>query len=366
MTPAETLFGSSEEPSLFGLTGRCNRDLRKEKFWGKNYFNNCFPASLAVYMDGLDLHPVYLTSNDGESVEHGEISVSRLFGADPLSSDLFFSFETQYPPYASLVVDDLPRTDLVTMDKPSKSSLRDLEIKLTALPDNATFARNVANQSSELVIRPDTVVYAALSIISSFSERRSELLELLSSDVYEGVDWRLTDEVHPIVETICEDLRRVVSRSSESQSPLMMQPVWRTEGKLLKLAEDCFDIFVWSNLALTLMLADRAEKSYSTAKKEISRVVRCPVWILKMLYDFAIDGNVDPARITSELVYEYRNDKATSISGVGTLPYLKSARLEKPAIHRTAVKEIIRGGGEEYLSPERRLDAVIQSTFDIM
>jgi hypothetical protein len=35
-------------------------------------------------------------------------------------------------------------------------------------------------------------------------------------------------------------------------------------------------------------------------------------------------------------------------------------------VKRSAVREIVLGGGEKYLSPERRLDAVVQSTFELL
>jgi type II restriction enzyme len=34
-------------------------------------------------------------------------------------------------------------------------------------------------------------------------------------------------------------------------------------------------------------------------------------------------------------------------------------RLTKPIIHKNQIRKIIRGGGQKWLSPERRFDAII-------
>ncbi len=311
------------------------------------------------------LKPVYLTLGDDFEVRHGNILVSEIFGADPASENLFFGFESQFTPYHPMVVGKLPRADLVTMDTSENGGrcLRDLEIKLTALPDSSTFGRIDEEQSCELVVRPDTIVYAALSIARIFDGRRGELRDSLDSQYYEGVNWRSSEDVRPLICELADDLDRVLGEVAEWQSPLMMQPVWKTVGKTFVLHEQCFDIFVWSDFALTRLFVDRAK---SQASERMTREMRSVVWIVKMLHDFAATGQMNPSTTTNEIVYAPKNDKAFAASGVGTLPYLKSPELARPRVRRSAVKEIVLGGGEEYLSPERRLDAVVQSTFDLL
>lgn len=106
----------STGPSLLGLGGRSNRNFSLREAWGKNQFNNCFPASLAFYMHRVNLAPVYLSLDEDFGVRHGKVSASEVFGADPESESLFFCFESQYTPYHPMVVGRLPRADLVTMD----------------------------------------------------------------------------------------------------------------------------------------------------------------------------------------------------------------------------------------------------------
>lgn len=316
-------------------------------------------------MNQENLKPIYLILDKNHNVRHTKISVAEIFGADPTSEELFFSFETQYTPYNPMVIGRLPRADLVTMDisEDGGRCLRDLEIKLTALPDSSTVERDEGEQSCEIVVRPDTIVYAALSVAKTFAGRETELSELFGSECYGSIDLQSSEDVRPFVPEIADDLDRILERELEHQSPLMVQPVWKTVGKTLQLREQCFDIFVWSDFAFTRLFVDRA-RSQKTEK--VTREMRSVVWIAKMLHDFASTGKMNPDRTTNDIVYGSRNDKAFSISGALTLPYLRSRELSQPRIKRSAVREIILGGGEKYLSPERRLDAVVQSTFDLL
>ncbi len=45
-----------------------------------------------------------------------------------------------------------------------------------------------------------------------------------------------------------------------------------------------------------------------------------------------------------------------------TNTYMSCPELTTPRIHKDAIKEIILGGGQNFLSPERRLDAAILNT----
>ncbi len=298
----------SGEPSLFGLAGRSNRDFSLREAWGKNQFNNCFPASLAFYMNREDLAPVYLTLDEDFEVRHSKISAVEVFGADPESENLFFCFESQYTPYHSMVVGRLTRADLVTMDvsEGGGKCLRSVEIKLTALPDSSTVDRPDEEQSCEIVVRPDTIVYAALSVARIFEGRRDDLHELLDPDYCGGVDWQSSEDVRPLIPELADDLDRVLGSELERQSPLMMQPVWKTEGKTLQLHEQCFDVFVWSDLALTRLFLDRAK---SQMGERMTREMRSVVWMVKMLHDFASTGSMNPDRVMNEIVYAPKTTK---------------------------------------------------------
>lgn len=59
------------------------------------------------------------------------------------------------------------------------------------------------------------------------------------------------------------------------------------------------------------------------------------------------------------------NDKAYALSGTQTYEFLTCAELEHPRISKYEIKNIILGGGQNLLSPERRFDAVIVNSPDL-
>ena len=54
-----------------------------------------------------------------------------------------------------------------------------------------------------------------------------------------------------------------------------------------------------------------------------------------------------------------RNDKAFASVGNVTNPYMSCDRLTLPRIRKDEIKNIILGGGQNLLSPERRFDVII-------
>lgn len=78
-----------------------------------------------------------------------------------------------------------------------------------------------------------------------------------------------------------------------------------------------------------------------------------------MLYDFSQNGQFNHAKIIDELSYNTKNDKAFAVSGMVTYPYMTCEELKKPRITKEDIKNIILGGGQNLLSPERRFDAII-------
>jgi hypothetical protein len=143
-----------------------------------------------------------------------------------------------------------------------------------------------------------------------------------------------------------------------------MQPVWKTEGKSPKLAENCLDVFVWSNLAFTRLFIDLAKveiRLYGQVRS-IARYTRTIVWLFRMLHDFSLNGSFNHRRIIDLLSYNTKNDKAFAISGRVSHVYMRSEALRRPRIQKQEIKRIILGGGQNLLSPERRFDAIIYNS----
>lgn len=354
-----------ESASLFGLL-QSNRDFSQRESWGKNQFNNSFPASLACYMHHLGLKLIYLTLNQELKIKHEQIDVTDIFGIAPLATNLFFAFESDYVPYRKIVIGKLPRVDLVTHDiDQDLACLRGIEIKLTALPDNSTYRLTDDKYGCEIVTRPDTIVYLALSIAYHFDDSRNRLLNYLEPVCSRIEDWTSIRCVLPFISQMVDCLDTLLSEHLEFQSPLVMQPVWKTVGKTSKLYHNCLDIFVWSNFGFTRLFVDITKRLAKKSEENIQRPIRSVIWLIKMLYDFALNGKINHKLIIDTLTYHTKNDKAFALSGANTRSYMACDALIKPRITKEEIKNIILGGGHNYLSPERRFDAIILSNPEI-
>ena len=352
---------SKNKPGLYGIN-YSNRDFTKENTWGKNQFNSSFPASLSAYLHSKDFENVYLTLNKELKVVHKKISTTKLYGLEPQSENLFFSFESPFTPYQQLVVGHLPRVDLVTQNKLDGHVLKPIEIKLTALPDNTTCELEDSEYGTEIVIRPDTIVYLACSIAYNFKDDPSQLSKYFNKDFSKIKDWTEGREVWDYLTSMLQTIDSIILSILDKEEPILMQPIWKTLGKSPKLADNCLDVFIWSNFAFTQLFLDVARGELKEGVNKITRQVRTIIWLFKMLYDFSKNSQIDHAKVIDELSYNTKNDKAFAVSGKVTHPYMACAELSLPRITKEEIKNIILGGGQSLLSPERRFDAIIYNS----
>ena len=313
-------------------------------------------------MHSKGIQPVYLYANGEGCVEHGHISATELFGIDPLAENAFYNFEAGYPAFEKFYMGKREKIDLVMTDSSSNQALSGLEVKLTALPDNTTKKKDENLYGCEIVVRPPTICFLVCSLCSYFSDEkgRNELHGILSS-VPQINHWEEMDSVLPHYGAIKEAVLSVSKAIGKSQRPLVLQPVWKTIGAKMQLADDCLDAFVWSDLAL-ISLCMSYDKGTPTT---ISRPMRTIVWIYRMLFNYAIYGQFDYVRIIKLHSYAFANDKAFAMSGNATWPFLHCSELSHPRISKFEIQNIILGGGQDLLSPERRFDAVIAGSPDL-
>jgi len=354
-------MSKEQTPSILGFSPtNSNKDLSDRDNWGKNQFPNIFPIGLACYQHRQDIQPVYLTLDSDLDVRKGNVSVTDIFGLPPFSDNLYYSFESDYEYYRPYVNGVLNRIDLVTEEIKNglRSHLRPIEIKLTALPDNRAVDLSEEDYGSEIVVRPDTIVYLALSIIQLFDSEPEKLREHLAP-VCEipNIDWMSVGDVRPLINSLKKCIDGILLEKIELQFPYLMQPIWKTDGKSISLEENCFDIFMWSNFAFTRLFMDAPLRT----SDKISRRNRTIVWLARMLYEYTITGKLDYQHIIDDYTYNTKNDKAFAVSGAVTNPYMKCDELTTPRVTKDALKKIILNGGEKYLSPERRLDAAVQA-----
>lgn len=341
---------SKELPRLFGLE-KTNRDFTKKSSWGKNQFNSSFPASLCCYLASKNIDANYLAIKNGK-YSPTTIKIDKVLGISSKSPDLYFAFEAQHTPFQKYVIGTLPRTDIVVQKESTGECLSGLEVKLTALPDNTTCNFNDNLYGSEIVVRPDTVVYLACSLILSLGDRLDEHLTDITVS-----DWSDAKSVLPNIKNIIESIEKISLVSEIGQIPFLLQPIWKTIGKSPVLADQCLDIFVWSDAGFANFISKIANKNPEA--NNITRQTRTAIWLYKMLKDYCNNGRFDHEKIIDRLSYNTKNDKAFASAGNVTNKYMSTLRLERPIISKDEIKNIILGGGQNLLSPERRFDAII-------
>lgn len=347
------------QPGLFGQK-HSSRDYSKAANWGKNIFNSSFPASLVAYMYQKNVHPVYLCIDKENNLQHKYITGEELYKISPLSDNAYYNFEAGFSAFEKFYTGDREKIDLVMVNRSTNENLIGLEVKLTALPDNTTKNETEDKYSCEIVVRPPTICFLACSICELFPTDKDKIsLRKILNIVPKINHWSEISEVIPHYDKIEEAIIQIAKIIYKRQTPLIMQPVWKMKNG--KLAEDCLDVFIWSNLAILQMCYTHGESS----KTEISRFQRAIIWIYLMLKDYVDYDTFDYIRIVKDHSYQNANDKAFSIPGKSTWKLLKSTELTHPRIHKNEIKNIILGGGQNLLSPERRFDAVIVNSPDL-
>ena len=379
---------------LYGLTKE-NNSRKADKVWSKNVFNSTFPVALALYMKENGLSAKYIKLREDLSTEISEISIDELFGITELEpNNVYYDFESRCETYNQYIPQDKPltekeKTDLVVRKKADMAPLSPLEIKLTVVPDKATANKPIEKQGSELVCRPITTKYCALSIFSRLTEEeRGDISELLRSPFNSVNDWNHPDnmdDARQYLGAMKDGFDAFERRFYSKQKPLIMQPIWRTDGQSVEInKEHAFDIFVWSDYAYTRLFLDREfidAKSVTEningdriirKREELTRMARCMIRVAGYFYEAGRDrsNRADINAIFAKYTATKQSDKDMSAPASVTIPFMTQNAadgencLEKPRIPRKALKEIIRGGGHKKLQPERRLDQSIAFTYN--
>lgn len=208
---------------------------------------------------------------------------------------------------------------------------------------------------SELVVRPDTIVYLACSITKGMGEHTKEYLQ----NVPKINDWTDAKQVLPYVPQIIQTLKNISVALESCQTPFLLQPIWKTLGKSSQLADQCLDVFFWSDAGFLNFIAEIAVNSHAT---KITRQARTAIWLYKMLLNVVNDSKFNHGQIIDNLSYNTKNDKAFASSGNITNKFMACPRLLQPVIEKSEIQNIILGNGQNLLSPERRFDAIIYNS----
>ena len=348
-------------PGLFGQK-HSSRDYTKAECWGKNQFNSSFPASLVAYMFSKNVKPVYICTSQDNTIIHKYIDGKELLGIDPLSEQAYYNFEAGFAPYEKFYQGEREKIDLVMLNNDTNELLTGLEVKLTALPDNTTKSLAENEWGTEIVMRPPTICFLACSICANYNtiEEKEHLRSLLRK-VPQINHWEEIEEVLSHYNQILSSILAVSSDMCKKQKPLIIQPIWKTEGNKMRLKKDCLDVFVWSNLSIIQMCCTEDSSNLT----RLNRFHRTIIWLYKMLLDYVTYDMFDYKRIIRLQSYNLANDKAFALPGTKSHTFLKGDELVSPRISKYEIKNIILGGGQDLLSPERRFDAVLVNSPDI-
>ena len=341
-------------PRLYGISAsnRGNMDL-----WGKNQFNSSFPIALACYMRDHGYKAVYLKLDKKLKVHPVEISFEEVFNSKLPNSELFFSFESKYDPYQKYASDDIGGIDLVVKNT-KNIFLRPLEIKLTVIPDSTTVSKKEDLWGSEIVIRPATTKYCALGIADSCFKKMNDIRDRFEPIGNNIQGWGNRTEISAKLESMLNCINEFETDYVSRQKPLLLQPVWKTCGQSPLLADQAFDIFIWSDFALSRLFLDNAWDNRGSEK--INRQMRSAARFFRFMYQMSTSRRVALSTIYHEMDFGRQTDKEFAVAGTITNKYMSSSkRLLNPTLPKSVVKEIILNGGEELLRPERRFDQTL-------
>ncbi|MXW42222.1 MAG: HindVP family restriction endonuclease [Acidimicrobiia bacterium] len=352
MLAQRSVMPSTDSPSLYGITEE-NSTRYGASLWGKNQFNSTFPLALCLYMRDHGLAPVAVIEQDGIiTTDNGLWQMGDVIG----ESDSRYLFETAFSPYAACVRGVVDKIDLVV--SLGGEPLHPLEVKLTVVPDIATASVAEDLWSPEMVMRPVSSAYAMMSVAANLTDglTRQSVMTSLRTGYNRISDWGNTVEIIQNAEYLRSALDKALQMvaASRLQRPFLLQPLWRTVGQSFELADNCFDVFVWSDVAVMRLSVDQSDDATTVSRsmREVARHVRA-------LYEVLSQGDYNYEGIYKGMALDNQTDKAYALSGRKSIRYLAHPYLRQPRLPRSILSSLILEGGERELKPERRFDAAV-------
>lgn len=344
-----------------GLYGIEHSNRSSDDHWGKNCFNSSFPAAMANYMLDNNIPAIYISLAEVEgklTVIATEIPINKVFNCGTKSpSELYFAFESVYEPYQEYSFDQIDGIDLVVKDTEGHF-LSPLEVKLTVLPDSSTYKKPESQWGSEMVIRSATTSYCALGMFDAIKQNTSEIRDLFENACSSIQSWDNNFEMTHKLPRLCQSIDAFQQRFYRHQKPLLMQTLWKTQGKSPLLANNAFDIVIWSDYAFSRLFID---SSYEVAKT-MSRPMRATARLARCLWELSKSGKIRIVDIYRQMAFGNQTDKEFSIPGVKWKTYVTTPRTAQLILPKETVNEIIENGYIEKLSPERRFDQTLYFT----
>jgi hypothetical protein len=305
-----------------------------------------------------DIPAIYnkLENIDGKlSVVSSEIKIENVFncGKPPVNT-LDFYFEHAYEPYQEFSFDDIDGIDLVVRDIAGRY-LSPLEVKLTVLPTANTSHLPEDKWGCELVIRAATTSYCALGMFDSVRENPLEVREIFENSCSSIQSWDNDFEMTHKTPDLAKCIDEFERQHLDDQKPLVMQTIWKTQGQSPQLADQAFDIVIWSDYAFSRLFVDSSYYQEST----MSRPMRASARLARCLWELSKSGKIRLSDIYRQMAFGNQTDKEFAIQGSKWRSYVTTDRITTPKLPKTVLSEIIQPGYIEKLMPERRFDQTL-------
>lgn len=344
-----------------GLYGIHNSNRSLDDHWGKNCFNSSFPTATACYMMDNSIKAIYimLTEEKGElKVCSKEISINRVFNSGKRTAkELYFSFESVYAPYQQYSFDPIDGIDLVVKDV-NGNFLSPLEVKLTVIPTSQTSVQPEEKWGSEIVVRSATTSYCALGMFDSVKNDAKQIRDIFERSCSSIQMWDNDYEMTHKMPSICEAINDFQLKYYSNQKPLLLQTLWKTQGQSPILAEQAFDIVVWSDYAFSRLFLDNSSQPADTMR----RGMRASARLARCLWELSKSGKIRVADIYRQMAFGNQTDKEFAIGGSLWRKYVTTDRIQNLALNKNVVNQIIEPGYIEKLMPERRFDQTLYFT----
>lgn len=344
-----------------GLFGIEHSNRLPDNHWGKNCFNSSFPAATASYMLEHGIPAIYIKLEERNGrlvVVASEIPIQDVFNCGDCHADqLYFSFESVFEPYQEYSFDAVDGIDLVIKDL-AGHFLSPLEVKLTVLPDSTTYMKSEDKWGSEIVVRAATTSYCALGMYDAVKSNSREVRAIFEEACSSIQMWDNDFEMTHKIPSLCSAINSFQKQYYTRQKPLVMQTLWKTQGKSPMLADNAFDVVIWSDYAFSRLFIDSSSEAAAT----MSRPMRASARLARCLWELSKSGKIRVVDIYRQMAFGNQTDKEFSIPGNKWKQYVSSPRTERPILPKDVVTSIIQDGYIEKLSPERRFDQTLYFT----
>lgn len=344
-----------------GLYGIFHSNRSENNHWGKNCFNSSFPTSLACYMLDNNINAVYITldrDQDKLIIVPTEIPIRQVFNCgNRTPNELYFSFESVYAPYQEYSFDTIDGIDLVVKDTDGKF-LSPLEVKLTVIPTSQTSTQTEDKWGSELVVRAATTSYCALGMFDTVKDHSRNIREIFEESCSSIQMWDNDYEMTHKMPMLCNAIDQFQLQYYSHQKPLLMQTLWKTQGQSPILAEQAFDIVIWSDYAFSRLFLDNSALPAETMR----RGMRASARLARCLWELSKSGKIRVADIYRQMAFGNQTDKEFAVGGSLWRKYVTTERVQNLAINKSVVNELIEPGYIDKLMPERRFDQTLYFT----